>query len=217
VLSLDIEQLRKILKLEQAKNYNDLAVMGGLDRYLQRHLSKARDRDAQRLHTKGLYSPNFSYAALSKGKRKEWAEKMLRQLVRIESGGVTTSTSNKPSMRPKPRPTTPAASENSLDSPITVLKGVSPTIATRFAKLGVKTIRDMLYFFPHRHLDYTQVKPISELEVGMEQTTVAMVWEARIVALGGRKGTEALVGDDTGTIRVVWFNQPYLARTLRTF
>ncbi len=34
--------------------------------------------------------------------------------------------------------------------------------------------------------------------------------------LGGRMGTEAMVGDDTGTVRAVWFNQPYLARRFRT-
>ena len=42
------------------------------------------------------------------------------------------------------------------------------------------------------------------------------VWEARETLLGGhRRSTEAVVGDETGNIRVVWFNQPYLARRFR--
>ena len=89
-------------------------------------------------------------------------------------------------------------------------------MAPRFAKLGVRTIREMLYFFPRRHMDYSHQRPISELDVGVEQTLVATVWEARQVNLGGRPGTEATRCDGTGSIRAVWFNQPYLAKRFRT-
>jgi len=42
------------------------------------------------------------------------------------------------------------------------------------------------------------------------------VWQAQVTMLGGRRGTEAIVGDETGNVRVVWFNQPYLAKKLPT-
>jgi ATP-dependent DNA helicase RecG len=74
----------------------------------------------------------------------------------------------------------------------------------------------MLYFFPHRHLDYSQRKFISQLGEGDEQTIVANVWQAQVTMLGGRRGTEAIVGDETGNVGVVWFNQPYLAKKLLT-
>ena len=77
-------------------------------------------------------------------------------------------------------------------------------------------MRDLLYFFPHRHIDYSQTKCISQLTAGEEQTIVANVWQAQETMLGGRRGTEAIVGDETGNIRVVWFNQPYLAKRLPT-
>ena len=89
-------------------------------------------------------------------------------------------------------------------------------MAARFARLGVKKVEDMLYFFPRRHLDYSHKTPVSELKVGIEQTILATIWEAREVTLGGRRGTEAILGDETGNIRAVWFNQPYLAKKLRT-
>jgi ATP-dependent DNA helicase RecG len=208
-LNLGVEPLRKILQLEQAKGYSNLAVMGGLDRYLHGCLEKA-EAPEQLLLLKELCCPGFSYAALNRDKRREWVERTLQQLAQSAAG-------EQPAKVPSPRLTKRRAAPGaSLDSPITVLKGISSALAAKFAKLGVKTIRDMLYFFPHRHLDYTQRKPISELEVGQEQTIIATVWEAHIAALGGRKGTEATVADDTGTVRVVWFNQPYLAKTLRT-
>ena len=77
-------------------------------------------------------------------------------------------------------------------------------------------MRDLLYFFPHRHLDYSQIKHISQLTEGDEQTIMANVWQARVTRLGYRQGTEAIVGDETGNMRVVWFNQPYLAKRLAT-
>jgi ATP-dependent DNA helicase RecG len=89
-------------------------------------------------------------------------------------------------------------------------------VAARFHRLGVKTIRDLLYFFPHRHLDFSQRKPISQLTEGKEETVVANVWQARVVNIGARRSTEAIVGDETGNVRVVWFNNPYIAKSLRT-
>ena len=104
----------------------------------------------------------------------------------------------------------------SIDSPITVIRGISSSLATKFNKLGVKTVRDLLYFFPHRHLDYSQRKFISQLTEGEEQTIIANVWQANETRLGGRLSTEAIVGDETGNVRVVWFNNPYLAKKLTT-
>jgi len=89
-------------------------------------------------------------------------------------------------------------------------------LATKFGKLGVKTVRDLLYFFPHRHLDYSQRKFISQLTEGEEETIIANVWQAQEARLGGRRSTEAIVGDETGNVRIVWFNNPYLAKKLTT-
>ncbi|MBI4180809.1 MAG: hypothetical protein HY528_02655, partial [Chloroflexi bacterium] len=104
----------------------------------------------------------------------------------------------------------------SIDSPITVIKGISSNLAAKFNKLGVQTIRDLLYFFPNRHLDYSQRKPISQLTEGKEETIIANVWQAQEIRLGNRRSTEAIVGDESGNVRVVWFNNPYLAKQLAT-
>ncbi len=104
----------------------------------------------------------------------------------------------------------------SIDLPITTLKGVSTSLAAKFKRLGVETIRDLLYFFPHRHLDYSQRKYISQLTEGEEQTIIANVWQAQVIMPGGRRSTEAIVGDETGNVRVVWFNNPYLVKKLPT-
>ena len=191
---MDAATLRKILELEQKRGYRDDAVFGGLDRYLQRRASEFPDSLLP-----------ASYAGLGQGQREEWIESMLNWLDG-KGGGAA-----KPQQAKKE-----AINYEKLDEPITTLKGISTNLAIKFRRLGVRTVRDLLYFFPRRHIDYSKKKSIAELEVGEEQTVVATVWEAQEAILGGRRSTEAIVGDETGNMRVVWFNQPYLAKKLRT-
>ena len=203
-----IESLRKVLKLEQAKGYSDKAVMGGLDRFL-RNLSPSDDK------LSGLLSRNYS--ALDTRAREEWVNKILKQLdVRERKTPLSLSQPVIPGRKPAPlRPQ--GNSEQSLSAPITSIPGIKAALASKFDKLGVKTVRELLYFFPRRHIDYSHRKLISELEVGVEQTIVATIWEAAQRGTGYRmRTTEAVVGDESGNIRVVWFNQPYLAKKLTT-
>ena len=80
----------------------------------------------------------------------------------------------------------------------------------------MRTISDLLYHFPHRYSDFADIRPISQIVVGEEQTVLATVWTAAETTLGRRlKGTEAVVGDDTGTLRAIWWGQRYIARQLR--
>ncbi|HEX76860.1 MAG TPA: ATP-dependent DNA helicase RecG [Dehalococcoidia bacterium] len=224
-MSIAIEPLRTILRLEQSKGYNDVVVMGGLDRFLRRWAAQAEEGLGQpgllrRFRELGLASP--SYSTLSLEERRRWVDRLLEWLGAVEAEAnkadmASKAIAVKPRHRPRPdHKTPPVPGAPSLDSSITTLPGISSALAARFGKLGVETIRHLLYFFPRRHLDYGQITPISGLRVGEEQTVVATVWEARPVLLGQRQGTEAIVGDETGNIRAVWFNQPYLAKRFVT-
>ncbi|MBE0415166.1 MAG: ATP-dependent DNA helicase RecG [Dehalococcoidia bacterium] len=191
-MPLDVATLRKILELERKRGYEDGAVIGGLDRYLQRWGSEFPDSLLP-----------ASYASLDKRQRGEWLKKALHWLDGMEVEGQRV-------------PAPSAKMDKNLDEPITTIKGISTNLAIKFRRLGVQTVCDLLYFFPRRHIDYSKRKTIAELEVGKEQTIVATVWQAQEATLGGRRSTEAIVGDETGNMRVVWFNQPYLAKKLRT-
>ncbi|MEE8414110.1 MAG: ATP-dependent DNA helicase RecG, partial [Dehalococcoidales bacterium] len=221
-MPLNAESLRKILDLECDKGYADSAVIGGLDRFLHNWAAQAVESiTTPKLLSrfKKLRLADSKYASLTQEQRKEWINNLTAFLAGLEGEkakkpkAATTPSVRKPS--PKPKVLT-AAAVNSLDSPITVVKGISPKLAVRFNKMGLETVRDLLYFFPHRHLDYSQRKSISQLVEGNEETILANVWEARETRPGGRRSTEATVGDDTGNIRVVWFNNPYLAKNLST-
>jgi ATP-dependent DNA helicase RecG len=218
-LALDGGPLRRVLELERERGYTDRAVIGGLDRFLRRWAAQAAASiaiprllaDFRKLR---LDHPN--YASLNQERRQEWIDGVLAFLDSA-SEKETEKPPLKKSTAPKRRPpVTAPASGQPLELPITSLKGVSTAMAAKFKKLGVNTIRDLLYFFPHRHLDYSRANYISGLSEGEEQTITANVWQAQVTWLGGRRGTEAIVGDETGNVRAVWFNNPYVARSLPT-
>ncbi|UCB43942.1 MAG: ATP-dependent DNA helicase RecG [Dehalococcoidales bacterium] len=218
---MDFESLRKILKLELSKGYADTAVIGGLDRFLQNWSGPAiasisNRRLLGRFRKLGLDKPH--YATLTREQRQQWAAEVLNLLEEIlaEAEKKPGPKSAPRTSHPTPRARQPGPVAGSLDSPITVVKGISASTATRFEKLGVRTIRDLLYLFPHRHLDYSRIKTVSQLTEGEEETIVANVWQATETRPGGRRSTEAIVGDETGNVRAVWFNNPYLVRQLTT-
>jgi ATP-dependent DNA helicase RecG len=219
---MNVEPLRKILELECKKGYIDSAVFGGLDRYLRNWAgqvieSMTNPQLLSRFRKLHLVNPN--YASLTKQQRKEWVNNVLHFLADTErregEKGEAKPTPLVGKLSPGLRRSSVIAKQ-SIDSPITIIKGISSSLATKFNKMGVKTVRDLLYFFPHRHLAYSQRKSISQLIEGEEQTIIVNVWQSQEIMLGGRRSTEAIVGDETGNIRIVWFNQPYLARKLAT-
>jgi ATP-dependent DNA helicase RecG len=103
-----------------------------------------------------------------------------------------------------------------LASPLSEIKGVGAARARRLARLGVRSIEDLIYLFPRRYDDFSQLKTIDQLQYGEEVTIVGVVWEARNQKTrSGMNLTKALISDGTGTVEAVWFNQPYMLRQLR--
>ncbi|MFC1893192.1 ATP-dependent DNA helicase RecG [Chloroflexota bacterium] len=224
---MSVDSLRKILELEHKKGYADSAVIGGLDRFLRNWSSPAIESITNpRLLARFRRLVNPGYSSLTREQRKQWARDVLAVLAKVEPTAQEKAQAKPKSVSPATFGSAPVASRpsltarrpgtESLDSPITSIKGISSSLAAKFERLGVKTIRDLLYFFPHRHLDYGLRKSISQLTEGEEQTILAHVWQAQEAFLGGRRSTEAIVGDETGNVRVVWFNNPYLAKKLPT-
>ncbi len=104
-----------------------------------------------------------------------------------------------------------------LETKIEQLKKVGPLYLRKLHKLKIKTIRDLFFHFPHRYDDFSQLTPISQLQLGQLVTICGKISEIGLTRTPWRKMTivEAIIEDKTGTIRAVWFNQPYLVRTLR--
>jgi len=104
---------------------------------------------------------------------------------------------------------------SSLTDPVRFLKGVGPEMARRLARLDIHTVRDLLFHVPTAYRDRRSTVPISGLAKGAEASIVATIADLRVRPLRGRRDLTGTLRDETGFVRVVWFNQPYLATTLR--
>ncbi|MBI4281766.1 ATP-dependent DNA helicase RecG [Candidatus Uhrbacteria bacterium] len=103
-----------------------------------------------------------------------------------------------------------------LETPITAIPRYGKLFAKRLLKLKIATVRDLLLYFPFRYDDLSNVVPIVEARVGARVTV-----RGTITAIANRRSfrrrmfvTEALLRDESGTMRVVWFNQAFLTRVL---
>ncbi|MCK5827277.1 DEAD/DEAH box helicase, partial [Candidatus Bipolaricaulota bacterium] len=103
-----------------------------------------------------------------------------------------------------------------LGEPITKAQGIGAKRAALLAKLGLKTIEDLLMFFPHRLEDRTQVTAISKLKDGMDVSVQGMVHVIQKTRMNrGMTLVKASIGDGTGFVSLVWFNQPWVADQIK--
>ncbi len=108
----------------------------------------------------------------------------------------------------RPRP-------SALDVSLELLEGVGEKLAEAAAEAGIRTVGDLLLRVPHGHRDRTVV-PVSGLEPG-RQATVRVEVLADAARPFRRRGLSILtvkVGDESGSVRATWFNQPWLAQKL---
>ncbi len=103
-----------------------------------------------------------------------------------------------------------------MNSPIGYIPMVGPRYKSLLSKLEITTVENLLYHFPFRYDDYSQVKKISELQEGDVVTVQAMLSPVQnIFTKYGKRITKAKAVDYTGEIGLLWFNQHYLKNTLK--
>ncbi|MBI5765749.1 ATP-dependent DNA helicase RecG, partial [Candidatus Falkowbacteria bacterium] len=103
------------------------------------------------------------------------------------------------------------------DSKIIDLNRVGKSLSGKLKKLGIETIRALFFYYPFRYDDFSRIAPINQLKVGMTATI-----KGRVDLLANRRSprqhkilTEGLISDNTGSIKVIWFNQPWIAKNIK--
>src|SRR3989344_4551583 len=104
-----------------------------------------------------------------------------------------------------------------LETELAKISGIGEKFLKRFKKLEINSVRDLLWHFPSRYEDFSKIVKIEELQINQAATVCAEVkkismrrsWRRNMVII------EALLADETGGIKAIWFNQPYIGRILR--
>jgi ATP-dependent DNA helicase RecG len=108
-------------------------------------------------------------------------------------------------------------SQVALDTPLFEVLGAKSVFLKRLENLGIKNVRDLLWHFPSRYEDFSKIYAIVELEPGQQATIQGIVEEVHLGRSWRKQMSivDAVIADDTGSIRAVWFNQPYVANILK--
>jgi len=114
----------------------------------------------------------------------------------------------------------PRSSATSLDLKVGALPGVGDESVRLLERLGIRTIGDLLWHLPTRHLDFTQIQPLKQLRVGKEQTTEAIVGRIseRRTARGQLLTEVELIdpADHAPTrVRATWFGRQFIKQRFR--
>ena len=104
-----------------------------------------------------------------------------------------------------------------LYTPIGNIPRIGPVFQRKLAKLGIKTVRDLFYHFPHRYEDFSNLVPIKQAKIGI---TVCI--QGKIIAIENSRSwkrrmtlTQAIIQDESAAIKVLWFGQPYVINALK--
>ncbi len=103
-----------------------------------------------------------------------------------------------------------------LGTPLQFLKGVGPRKAADLQRAGLVTVEDLLYRFPFRYEDRSRMQPIAGLRPGEKTAVMGEIVSPRLnVTRRGFKIFNAIIRDQSGSIRATWINQAFLADILK--
>jgi ATP-dependent DNA helicase RecG len=232
-----IEKLIKFFKLEINRNYDNRAVVGGLEKIVPMWENEARADQIDPQVIQFVSERLNRYAAGDLPERTTLIQELLnllmplitaqpiRQAPQPISASVPAGFTNKPvesarhtpAHKPGISPIPENAAPQGLGAPLTVIHGIGPKNAETLAEVGLHTLGDMLYYFPRRYDDYSKLKAINNIFFGEELTILGTVHsiQNRTTHSGRMQVTECILGDGTGFLRLTWFNQPWIATKLK--
>ncbi len=101
-------------------------------------------------------------------------------------------------------------------TPVANLPGIGKYYSYKLKRLDIKTVENLIYHFPFRYDDFSKIATIQNLTSGEKLSVQGVVWKIENVrTFRGKFLTKATVADQSGTIEVIWFNQPFLTKVIR--
>ncbi|MFL2759415.1 MAG: ATP-dependent DNA helicase RecG [Dehalococcoidia bacterium] len=186
------ESLSRILRQEVASEFDDSTVIGGIEAFV---ISNGQ------WFPVGVLDPLKNYSVLDKEQRALAVSQVIKNVA-----GDLKFISNKSTQ--KPIVLTDSIETLKKSSRGWPVKRISET-------LGIKTVEDLILYFPERHEDFSSVKEISHLSDGTTQSSIVTVKSLEMKGIQNRKRVEVLFLDPTGLVKVIFFGQPWVATDLK--
>lgn len=229
-----IEKLTKILLLEIDRQFDNRSIFGGFEKICTAWKPEAIIQGVPVDLVNEVCDCFKNYYLLDQSGRKESIRKLLISLQ--QSGFLSLSSQPKYSVfainnnMPMGNHQIPPAEENiSLSTPhqfdlekalsnsVDKIPGIGKFRAEALSRLGIFTIKDLIYYFPRKHEDFSNLISINKLNFGDKVSIAATVksTHTRNIKGGKQKITELILEDDTDHLRVTFFNQPFLEKSIK--
>lgn len=109
----------------------------------------------------------------------------------------------------------PSISEASLRVKLSQVEGIGPYFIRKLESLGITTIGDLIFHFPFRYDDFSNLSSALDAKEGEKVTLIGEIWQIQnIFTRAGRVLTKAVFNDGSGPIELTWFNQSWLTKSI---
>jgi len=186
------ESLTRILTQELASDFDDSTVIGGIEAFVTSNIQWFPEE---------TLVPLKNYSTLDKDQRALAVSEVMKNI----AGGLKIKPYGSTQNLTKLTDSIQSFKKNSRGWSI---KKISET-------LGIKTIKDLILYFPERHEDFASVKQINHLVDGVTQSSMVTVKSLEIKGVQNKKRVEVLFSDPTGLIKVIFFGQQWVATDLK--
>lgn len=102
-----------------------------------------------------------------------------------------------------------------LSDSIEDIKGVGPSVATKLKQLKLFTVWDLINHLPTRYEDYSNIQNIAQIRPGVVTIKAEIKQVRGRYVRRGMHLTEAVASDDSGSVKLIWFNQPYREKAIK--
>ncbi len=97
-----------------------------------------------------------------------------------------------------------------------MLPGIGPKTLLKLKKLNISDNLSLIYHFPRRFIDFSHITPINKANINENITITGKIIQFQNIFTKTKKNLQrATVQDQTGTINLLWFNQPYLSKIIQ--
>ncbi|MEN8172615.1 MAG: ATP-dependent DNA helicase RecG [Chloroflexota bacterium] len=241
-----ITKLRNYFRLEADKDYENKAIIGGIESMLEPWAAEARVDQIPEAIIQVVMVRLRDYQGLSQNSRKEVLGGIWKRIEReLGAEPLDDDVQQRPQRKPQPQAAVkseikpspekvepPPEKEDSppqvrqeiedqepadLNANVTTLDKIGPGYAEKLKQLNIETLGDLLYHFPKRYVNYSELKPINKLVFEDTVTVIGTVKSIhkRAIKSGKNQLVEAILSDGTGALQITWFNQPWIINKIK--